>query len=573
MVYFPLLLFIGNFYTRAAVLIFLILIPFLELADVIRNRTVHEHIALIVSLSATAGIFLFLNNRWHRTDAVTSSQKRASTDDAPEKEALSISDEGAFSYYLDSFKPEEECRELLTVAKNTIFADSVHLFTGADTSLKLKCSTEESEKIIPSHSGIIHVCFRGKSSFVAADIQEKKIEAGYLKKERISSLIVVSVLDGEYPLGVLVADSSRYQAFSAADKDILDMFSLQIAKILQRERLYPSIRRLVNNMKLLHEGSARLLSSLNTDVIVQNLIDGAQKVAPAGIVFFTIKGKDITIAQESGLNLDGEKIQNTRGTFLEMALKNKEKMYFSDVQNYRSPMPFKTKNIGSIFLLPLLYEQELLGILVLLMNMRDALSPQQRELLEVLCNQASASLANAKFHAEIERLAISDGLTGLFNHRHFQERLTQEMRRLERLPGSLSVLIIDIDYFKRVNDTYGHPVGDAVLQGVADIITATIREIDIAARYGGEEFAVILPGTEARGAMKMAERLRKTVMEEKYSGEGDTFRVTVSIGVAAYPDGISSKEELIDRADKALYHAKRSGRNQCMLWHEQIGQT
>ena len=567
MVYFPLLLFIGTFYARATVLIFLIVIPFLELADAIRNKTVYEHIALIVSLTATAGIFLILNNRWRSADPLTSSQKRAGSYGAPEKEALSISDESAFSYYLDSFKPDEECRELLTVAKNTVFADSVHLFMSIDNNLKLKCSTEESEKIIPSHSGIIHVCFREKSSFIAADIQEKKIEAGYLKKERISSLMVVTVLDGDYPLGVLVADSSRYQAFSSADRDILGMFSLQIAKILQRERLYPSIRRLVNNMKLLHEGSARLLSSLNIDVIVQNLIDGAQKVAPAGIIFFTVKGKDVEIAQESGLNLDGAKIQSIKGTFIEMALKNKEKMYFSDVRNYRSPMPFKTKNIGSIFLLPLLYERELLGILVLLMGERDALSPQQRELIEVLCNQASASLANAKFHAEIERLAISDGLTGLFNHRHFQERLTQEMRRLERLSGSLSVLILDIDYFKRVNDTYGHPVGDAVLKGVAAIIRTTIREIDIAARYGGEEFAIILPGTEARGAMKMAERLRKTIMEEKYSGEGDTFRVTVSIGVAAYPNGVKSKEELIDRADKALYHAKHAGRNQCMLWN------
>lgn len=573
MVYFPLVLFIGTFYARTTVLIFLILIPFLELADVIRNKTVYEHIALIVYLTATAGIFLILNNKLHRNDAVTSSQKKSGPYGVSQKDALSISDESAFSYYLDSFKPDEECRELLAVAKNTVFADSVHLFISMDNSLKLKCSTEESEKIIPSHSGIIHVCFREKSSFVAADIQEKKIEAGYLKKERISSLIVVTVLDGDYPLGILTADSSRYQAFSTADRDILGMFSHQVAKILQRERLYPSIRRLVNNMKLLHEGSARLLSSLNMDVVVKNLIDGAQKVAPSGVVFFTVKDKDVEIAQESGLNLDGEKIQSIKGTFIDMALKNKEKMYFSDVRNYRSPMPFKTKSIGSIFLLPLLYERELLGILVLLMDKRDALSPQQRELLEVLCNQASASLANAKFHAEIERLAISDGLTGLFNHRHFQERLTQEMRRLERLTGSLAVLILDIDYFKRVNDTYGHPVGDAVLKGVADIISTTIREIDIAARYGGEEFAIILPGTEARGAMKMAERLRKTIMEEKYSGEGDTFRVTVSIGVSAYPDGVKSKEELIDRADKALYHAKRAGRNQCMLWHEQIAQT
>jgi diguanylate cyclase (GGDEF)-like protein len=109
-------------------------------------------------------------------------------------------------------------------------------------------------------------------------------------------------------------------------------------------------------------------------------------------------------------------------------------------------------------------------------------------------------------------------------------------------------------------------VGDAVLKGVADKIMKTIRNIDIPARYGGEEFAVVLLGTDEKGAMNMAERLRKTVMNTTFSAEKKTFNVTVSIGIATYPDGIRKKEEFIERADKALYHAKRTGRNQSILW-------
>ncbi len=222
----------------------------------------------------------------------------------------------------------------------------------------------------------------------------------------------------------------------------------------------------------------------------------------------------------------------------------------------------------SVVVVPLLYEREILGILVLLSEETHAFSPQQKEILEVLGNQASISMANARFHAEIERLAVTDGLTGLFNHRHFQERLSQEFQRLGRFTEPMSLLLLDIDFFKKVNDTYGHPVGDAVLKGVAGKVSKTIRTIDIPARYGGEEFAVVLLNTDAKGALNMAERLRNAVSETVFRSEERTFNVTLSIGISTYPDGIKSKEELIERADKALYQAKRSGRNRSVLWSE-----
>jgi diguanylate cyclase (GGDEF)-like protein len=234
---------------------------------------------------------------------------------------------------------------------------------------------------------------------------------------------------------------------------------------------------------------------------------------------------------------------------------------------YRVPiMPFETKNVRSVIAIPMLYESELLGLFVMLSEKRDFLDTFQIGLLEILCNQAAISIANAKLHAEIEKLATTDGLTGLYNHRRFQEKLSDEFRRLNRYSSPVSLILADIDYFKKVNDTYGHPAGDLVLKGVSKIIREQIRDMDVPARYGGEEFAVILPGTEAEGAKNIAERLRRAVMDTTFSPDGKSLQVTISIGIATAPFDAKNKEELIERADKALYHAKHNGRNQTVIW-------
>jgi diguanylate cyclase (GGDEF)-like protein len=230
-------------------------------------------------------------------------------------------------------------------------------------------------------------------------------------------------------------------------------------------------------------------------------------------------------------------------------------------------MPFETKNIRSVIAVPMLYENELLGLFVMLSEKRAFLDTFQIGLLEVLCNQASISIANAQLHAEIEKLATTDGLTGLYNHRRFQENLTEEFKRLNRHLSPVSLMLTDIDYFKKVNDNYGHPAGDIVLKGVSKIIRKEIRDVDMPARYGGEEFAVILPGTDAEGAKNIAERLRKAVMDTNFSADGKLLKITISIGIAAAPVDAKGKEELIEKADKALYHAKHNGRNQSVIWN------
>jgi len=574
LVYFPFLVSLTAFYGSRTVLLFMVFVPILEVRFLLSGAHLSEKIFFLSSIAATGGLSLLLVRNARTTKAVKSpvhSRNKTLQPVEITSETKSFNDEKIISNYLESmFKPDDEIKELLTVAKNTIFADSVVFFASSDHGLKLRCSTGEQDEIILSDRGLIYICLKEKRPLISSDITERKLDVGYYKKEKISSLVAVPVMDGAFPLGVVCADSARFHAFSSADSDTLSTFSNQLVKILQRERVYPQIYRSYTTLKVLNEESAKLLSSLHVSDIAQTLLDGALRIAPSRSVFFIVKGNEAEILHHRGFDTLDKHSFSLKHTVLDMVAKNKEPLNLSDVRHYRlSIMPFKVNNIGSVFVLPLLYERDLLGILAILSEETNAFNPYQIELLKVLGNQASISIANAKFHEEIERLAITDGLTGLFNHRHFQERVKQEFHRRGRFPEPISLLLIDIDHFKEINDTYGHPVGDSVLKDVSGIIKKTIRNIDVPARYGGEEFAVILIGTDARGALKMAERLRKTVMKKAFSAKDENFQITVSIGISTHrDDNIRDQEDLIGEADKALYHAKRTGRNRSVLWSD-----
>ena len=191
-------------------------------------------------------------------------------------------------------------------------------------------------------------------------------------------------------------------------------------------------------------------------------------------------------------------------------------------------------------------------------------SQRQRELFEYLTNQAAISIENVDLHETIQRQAVTDELTGLFNHRRFQEVMTAEVERMRRFGQELGLIMLDIDDFKRVNDTYGHLQGDLVLREVAHALRESSREIDEPARYGGEEMAVALPQTGLEGAYEFAERVRQQIEGLQIpllDGDG-TLRVTASFGAASLPHSAKiDKDALVAAADAALYRAKRSGKN------------
>jgi diguanylate cyclase (GGDEF)-like protein len=191
------------------------------------------------------------------------------------------------------------------------------------------------------------------------------------------------------------------------------------------------------------------------------------------------------------------------------------------------------------------------------------------QLSELLGTAISTSL----LVSEMRSLAETDGLTRLANHRVFREALAREIKRYERYESSFSLLMLDIDHFKKFNDRHGHLAGDQVLQQVSRTIRQTVRDdLDLPARYGGEEFAIIMPETGFDGAVAAGERLRSAVEEARTMFEGRDLNVTISVGVAQYLKARTASE-FIDAADKALYQAKRGGRNRVCYWDNQSNEA
>jgi len=238
-------------------------------------------------------------------------------------------------------------------------------------------------------------------------------------------------------------------------------------------------------------------------------------------------------------------------------------------KSYDNNLEFE-KTISNLISVPLKIKDRVTGVIngVNKVNSEPFTEEDQR-LLEALAQQAAMAVE----HARLYELAITDGLTKLFIHRYFQARLEEEIVRAKRYHTACSLILFDIDHFKKFNDTYGHQQGDVVLIEVAKLTKQTVREtVDIPARYGGEEFAIILPETDAKGAHLVAERLRKTVEAYDFPGQEKALKVTISLGVSTFPDHASVKSVLIKKADMALYECKGRGRNCSFIYNDSIAE-
>ncbi len=211
--------------------------------------------------------------------------------------------------------------------------------------------------------------------------------------------------------------------------------------------------------------------------------------------------------------------------------------------------------------IPLTVAGQTIGVLNIARLAPDAISADEMRMLLVVTSQAAFAIQNAVLYGHMTHQAITDGLTEIYNHHYFHDYLGGVLEEARRQGRSISVLMVDIDHFKSFNDRYGHKTGDYVLHRVAQTIKASLRKGDLVARYGGEEFAVVLDGASIRPALEVAERLRKAVEEERFLYDGRILHVTVTVGVATYPDDASSMDALVSRADQSMYAAKEAGRN------------
>jgi diguanylate cyclase (GGDEF)-like protein len=392
-------------------------------------------------------------------------------------------------------------------------------------------------------------------------------------------LNVPLIVEGER-LGLLVlVETERERVFSPAEAELARAIGEQAAVAIRHARLYRRGERQNERFAALLETSRVLVSSLDVDAVL-----GEVRREVAGL--FSVHGDDVALLLRRGEAF----VPFQPGTHAADA--DHAAVELDELQRRAAEalMPAIAAGEGSTRLVvPFVAGSDAEGLLDLRASHRGMFGDDELELLQVLGSQAAAALANAALYRKLERQAITDGLTGLYNHRYFYERLNQEIARAQRYGLPMSLLMIDIDDFKLFNDRFGHPVGDLVLTKVGCILAGDIRAgIDLAARYGGEEFAVVLPNTArdgaqvvgmrlARqlselpsgqapppnedGALDVGERIRVTVAGTLLPGVDDDTRITVSIGVACFPGAAGGPGELVRNADKALYLAKRLGKN------------
>ncbi len=338
----------------------------------------------------------------------------------------------------------------------------------------------------------------------------------------------------------------------------------------ERERLLVAER----EQRLLAETLAgvtlAITSLISHEAVLDEILRQVHRVAPYSTANIALwEGDALRVARWRGYEAFGgeELISSLVQTLDDLtvdldAIQSRQPLVIPDTsQELRWVLFDETAWIRSYLVVPICLHDQVLGLLRLDSDTPGRFSVEDAERLQPLANAAAIALQNARLFGEVQRLATTDGLTGIYNRRHFFELAESELNRARRFGHPVSAIMLDIDHFKQVNDTYGHAVGDQVLRVVAKRCGESIRDIDVLGRYGGEEFAVILPSTDLPGARTMAERLRRSVADAPVPTDKGDLTVTISLGVASNAQDDGDVAALLNRADAAMYAAKQAGRN------------
>lgn len=327
-------------------------------------------------------------------------------------------------------------------------------------------------------------------------------------------------------------------------------------------------------LSALHTATRALLSTLDTETLLGQILDAA-----IAALSMAQKGTLHLIARDTGqLELRAsigyadpriKKFSYSESTgYVARAVRERQPLIIHDapeeIPNPRKELIPEMSTIQSAIVAPLIMNDRVLGAISLESSVPDAFTQSDLHLLESIAATATNAILNAELHAEVQKLALTDALTGLYNRRGFYELGEREVERSFRFKHPLTAIMMDVDHLKNINDAHGHFTGDHVLRYIATRCSKQLRRIDILGRYGGDEFVILLPETPMRMGSLVAERIRRCVADVRIPKESELIQTSVSLGVAGLTTEITNLDALIKRADSALYAAKQSGRNQVM---------
>lgn len=334
----------------------------------------------------------------------------------------------------------------------------------------------------------------------------------------------------------------------------------------------------IENYRMLNMVAEQLLSTLDRADMVKVISSYMPKLIGTKNIrcMLLVKNDDTDTFVETNDGGDDELLVKgppgiyKKDPFDEWIIKNKYTLFIKDMDD-----DIRFRNLRkdwiifkSLIAIPLFENKKLIGILKFYSKESEAFDNEDARLLNYLGEISSSVVENSILYRKTEALAIQDGLTGLYIRRYFMERLDEEIKRAKQSDAVFSYLMIDIDHFKKCNDTHGHLFGDKVLKMLGEFLKGELRDVDIIGRYGGEEFVVILPNTNMNGAKFVADRLRESFFKLVISvNENETMKLTLSLGGVEYVKGMKLTE-IINKADKALYYSKENGRNKVTFWED-----
>lgn len=344
----------------------------------------------------------------------------------------------------------------------------------------------------------------------------------------------------------------------------------------ERRKKEQEAKERLTEQQTLYNIGLMLSSADRSKEVVSTIVESAINLSGSSagsLVLFEEESGEMVMAYSKGFSPAFAKVKRWKwktGGMTGRILDSKTPIIVPDINNdpYSHNPAILEEGVKSFMAIPLRAEGKIVGILYVNDFKPRDYNEGQVSIVSLLATQATFAIENIMLLEKTEMMAITDELTKLYNHRYFVKSLNDELKRAGRYKQNLSLVMIDVDFFKNYNDTHGHLKGNDVLKEIARILAGTVRDVDIVARYGGEEFSIILPQTDKEKAVATAERIRAAVEGFNfYKGETQPGgRVTISLGVATFPHDGKASSDVVGRADEALYQAKREGKNRVCVY-------